>query len=476
VPFNFGTPEFYQGRSNLNELPIGKCKLREGCLSFNVLSLSLKEEKEVTKNVFRKLSLIVVTLLVALTLAACGSAATNTPAPAATTAPAGAATTAPAGAATTAPAAGGTVSLPKVTGKITLWHAYGSGGSGEAQALTKALAEFKKDNPDAAVEALDVPFDQIFNKFRTEAATGAGPDLMVVPSDSLGDLVRAKVLEPVDDKIKPYLESYTPIAVEGSKVDGKMYMVPGTPKAVAMFYNKDKVKTVPKTTAEMLAAQKAGTKFAFNNGIYHQFGLTGAYGGKLLDASGKCTATANTGFADAFKFMADMKAAGAQLISDGDKAGQAFSTGQADAIIEGPWKTADFKKAFGDKLGVAPIPSATGPATPLTGVDGFHINSSSKNKDNAINFALYMSANPKIVQMFVDIGQVPWLKSVTSTDPITQGFAQAVATGFPRPQVPELANFWANFGDAYTKATESGADATKAVADACAAMDKANKK
>jgi arabinogalactan oligomer/maltooligosaccharide transport system substrate-binding protein len=177
--------------------------------------------------------------------------------------------------------------------------------------------------------------------------------------------------------------------------------------------------------------------------------------------------------------MQDMKAAGGQLISDGDKAGQAFATGAADAIIEGPWKTADFKKVYGDKLGVAPIPAGPkGAAAPLTGVDGWYLNANLKGDKltNAVNFALYMTS-PKIEQYFIDLGgHIPADKTLKISDPITQGFAVAVATGYPRPQVAELDNFWGNFGDAYTKATDSGADAAASVKDACAKMNAANKK
>jgi arabinogalactan oligomer/maltooligosaccharide transport system substrate-binding protein len=82
---------------------------------------------------------------------------------------------------------------------------------------------------------------------------------------------------------------------------------------------------------------------------------------------------------------------------------------------------------------------------------------------------------PEAQQTFVDVaGHIPANTSVTVTDPITQGFADAVATGYPRPQVQALDNFWANFGNSQQLILESGADPTQAVADACAAMNEAN--
>src|SRR5690242_10869771 len=101
--------------------------------------------------------------IVALLLAACGGAAT-TAAPAATQPPA--ATSAPA--ATTAPSG--------PSGEITIWNAYHAGGSEEA-ALLQIVDNAQKQYPDLKITVLNVPFDQIFDKYKTEVAAGGGPDM-----------------------------------------------------------------------------------------------------------------------------------------------------------------------------------------------------------------------------------------------------------------------------------------------------------
>ena len=75
-------------------------------------------------------------------------------------------------------------------------------------------------------------------------------------------------------------------------------------------------------------------------------------------------------------------------------------------------------------------------------------------------------------QVFVDTaGHIPANTGNTISDPITKGFSDAVATGFPRPQIKQLDNFWGNFGNAQQLILETGADPVTAIADACAAMD-----
>src|SRR6266542_1997469 len=263
----------------------------------------------------RMLKLFGAITLKALLLAACGggTAATPTTAPAAaahTAAPAAAAptaaaepTAAPAAtaaaeptAAETAPTAmaeptaastGGATAGPKVTGEVTLWHAYGA-GSAEETAINQLIDKAKTDNPDAKITVLSVPFDQIFNKFETEAAAGGGPDMFIAPNDSLGKEVRADLLMAVDDQIK------------------------------------------------------GGLKIAFNENSYHNVGFLTGFGGKIVDDTGKCAL--DPAFGEAMAYLKSLKDAGAEFFTDGGKANDAFQTGKVDAIINGPWATGDYKK------------------------------------------------------------------------------------------------------------------------------------
>ena len=110
--------------------------------------------------------------------------------------------------------------------------------------------------------------------------------------------------------------------------------------------------TPPTTSDELLAGVKDGSvKIGINQGVYHQFGWTGAFGGTLMDDTGKCTADAG-GFAEAFAYLKELKDAGATFNTDGNALKTDFQTGKINAIIDGPWQTADFRTALADKLAV----------------------------------------------------------------------------------------------------------------------------
>jgi arabinogalactan oligomer / maltooligosaccharide transport system substrate-binding protein len=399
--------------------------------------------------------------------------------------PSGGATTAPSTAASTAPSTDPGASAPAesqapaaLEGEITLWHSYGSGG-GETGALTTVLDTVRAANPGLTINVVEQPFDQIFTKWRTDVAAGEGPDMFIAPNDSLGQDAREQSLMNLDEFLvdNPALEGYLPVAIEGSKVDGSFYMVPESLKAVALWYDKSALATPPTTSEELLAGVTDGSiKLGVNQGVYHQFGWTGAFGGTLMDDTGKCTAD-QAGFADAFAYLKSLKDAGATFNTDGNALKTDFQTGKINAMIDGPWQTADFRTALGENLAVTTIPAGpAGAANPFTGTDGWYINPNldATQAALAVNTALALT-DPASEQVFVDdAGHVPANPAVTVTDPITQGFADAAAAGLPRPQNEQFNNWWGPFGDALNKVIDTGADPVQAVADACALMNEAS--
>lgn len=416
-----------------------------------------------------KIRLVALIAGAAIFAAACGGpAATKAPSTApGSTAPGSTApeSTAPE---STAPESAAPAAL---TGTIELWHSYGSGG-GETTAFLKALDAVKAANPDLTVNVVEQPFSDIFTKWQTDVLAGGGPDMYIAPNDSLFSQADAGALADLTTALTGKLEGFSQVAVDGSKVDGKMFMVPESLKAVAMWYDKSVVTAAPTTTDELLAGVKDGSiKLGLNQGIYHMFGFSGAFGGTLMDDTGKCVAD-QAGFADAFKYFADLKAAGAKFYTDGNAQKQDFQTGKLNVTIDGPWQTADFTKALGDKLAVAPIPAGpVGAANPFTGTDGWYINPNSKNMDLAIALALELVGTKSEQVMTAEAGHVPAAPDVTIDSPIVQGFADAATNGLARPQNKPFGNFWGPFGDALNQVVDKSADPAKAITDACALMN-----
>ncbi len=374
---------------------------------------------------------------------------------------------------TEAPGAGG------LTGEITLWHTYRAGGS-EEKAIGDAVAQLMKDNPGLTVNVLEIPFDQIENKWTTEVAASGGPDMFTMPNDNLGTWVRGSLAAPVDDLMKDHLGDFSKAGIDGLTVDGKLYGVPGIIKALALAYNNSTVPTPPKTTDDLLALVKSGKKLVVIQSAYYNFGwMQGAFGGSLMDATGKCVADQGTGFTDAFQYLLDLKKAGADFETDGGKADTMVEQGQAEMMVEGPWVLGDFKKALGDKLGIAPMPAGPkGPAQPLSGIDGWYVNPNAtpERQKLAVDVGLYLFGVKGAGFWANEAGDPMVANGLTVSDPLVKAYADAAAAGFPRPQSKEFGNWWGPFGDAVTKVMEGTLAPADAVKEACAAMNKANGK
>ena len=94
----------------------------------------------------------------------------------------------------------------------------------------------------------------------------------------------------------------------------------------------------------------------------------------------------------------------------------------------------------------------------------------------AVGAALYLFG-PEGAQIYADTAGSPMVATgVQAKDPLVTAFAQAAASGFPRPQSVEFGNWWGPFGDAVTKVMEGQLEPAAAVTEACAAMNKASGK
>jgi arabinogalactan oligomer/maltooligosaccharide transport system substrate-binding protein len=392
------------------------------------------------------------------------------------------ATTAPtSGAPTGAQPTEAATAQPTLSGTLNIWHTYASGAGTEKATYDAIITDIQTNNPDLKITTTVQNFfgaGNIFDKYALEAQAAGGPDMFIVPNDSLGSQVRANLLQPLDDLATGKLGDFSDLSVAGCTVDGKLYCIPESLKAVGLYYDKSAVPTPPTTLDEYLQMQKDGKiKAGFNQGAYHGFGFWAAYGGKLMDDTGKCVAD-TTGVDKAHQFFKDMKDAGAAWSGANNyaKSADAFKQGQTNVFVDVPWASGGYLETLKDKLAVAALPSGpTGPSQPMTGVDGWFVNPNSASQELAVAVALLISTQYE--QQFVDkAGHIPAYKNATISDPITQGFADAVANGFVRPQVKELDNFWGNFDNALNEVLDKGTDPAAAVTKACAAMNTANKK
>ncbi|HRJ57086.1 MAG TPA: extracellular solute-binding protein [Anaerolineales bacterium] len=346
-------------------------------------------------------------------------------------------------------ACGGGGGASTTQGEVTFWHAYGTGSAEEA-ALAKLLEQAKTDLPNITINVLQVPFNDIFNKYDTDVAAGGGPDMFIAPNDNLGGQARAGTIADITALVEGKLGDYSELSQGGMMYDGKMYGIPESMKAVVLWYNTDLMPTPPATTDDLKAMMEGGTPVAVSFGCYHHWGFFGSFGGQIFDDQfGFVTGADNQAkVADAMSYLNDLYQIS---VENGwprnDSDGLApFTEGSVAAITNGNWAMGDYRNALGDKLGVAPIPAGPGGASnPLLGVDGFYFNPNSQNTEAAIEVALYLTNTAAQQMMMDEAGHVPANTTVEVTDPLIQGLLDAFSTAYFRPQVEAMGNYWGNF-------------------------------
>lgn len=363
-------------------------------------------------------------------------------------------------------------------GKLLVWINGDKGYNG----LQKVGDEFAKHTgvPVTVEHPEDAP-----GKFQQAAAAGKGPDVWCWPHDRIGEWIQSGLIVAVTPS-KKVRDEIEPTAWDAFTVGGKVWGYPLSVESIGLMYNKDLVKTPPKSfddviklDKELSAKGKKAILWDYNN-TYFTWPLLAANGGYVFgkDAKGNLDPSkVGVNAAGAVK-GADLLAA---MIKDGVMprgAGYAdmeagFNQGRVAMMITGPWAWDNARKSQID-FGVAPIPAVAGkPSKPFVGVLGCMVTAPSPNKDLAREFlenhvlridglkkinADVPLGTPANRQFFQELSQDPNIKATM----------QNVRQGEPMPNIPEMGRFWSAMASALENIT-NGRQTPKEALDAAAA-------
>jgi len=394
------------------------------------------------KKLFALISLV---LIASFALAACGTAATPTEAPAEPVEPV--ATEAPAP--TEAPVA------EPVT--IAFWEQEGE----EVDVfIDQLLADFMAANPDITVERTHYENEALRDQFQTASLAGAAPEVVRVPSDFAGPFSALEIIAPVDQLFdQAFIDQSFPGAYENSKVAGTYWGVPdGYGNHLMLIYNKSLIAEPPATFEELVTKAKELTTgdiqgFAYNqNEPYWGAGFYGAFGGWPLDEN-DAPQFNNESFINYLKFVSQLKTDG--VIPDEcnyDCADVFMKDGKAAMIINGDWSLGGYTEALGDNLGVAPVPSINGnPYTEMTGNKTFMFSNAvlddEAKKQAVVKLVTYMTS-PEVQKLWLDqFKRLPSNIEVAkdpsiASDPILAGSMAALSNGRGQPAAPQMRCAW----------------------------------
>ena len=326
---------------------------------------------------------------------------------------------------------------------LTIWDQEVRGG--QAAQIKRLNAAFLAKYPNVKIKRVAKSFTDLQTTLKLAVSSNKAPDIVEANQGRpiMGQLVKGGLLKPLDAYADAYgwkdRWSKTLLDLNRFSADGKtfgagnLYGVSQQGEIVGVFYNKDKVDTVPRTFAEfeaMLAkAKKAGeTPISFGNldkfGGIHEFqtvqnqfaskdatrNFVFAKDGASFDTpENKEAATTLQDWAKKGYFTKDFNGTGY------DPAWQQFTKGKGPFTIAGTWITSDALTALGDKLGFFLMPGKEAGAEPVSlGGESlpWGITSKSKNADVAAAYIDFIT-NAKAADVQVETDNLPATQATT---------------------------------------------------------------
>ncbi len=316
----------------------------------------------------------------------------------------------------------------------------------EIPQLTKEAQAWAKETGNSVKVIKDTDSD--FSKLIVAAKSAEAPDVVIgVPHDRIGSFAKAGILQAAPAGQINASDYISNEVVQAGEYDGKQYGVPFFTETYALFYNKDKVKDVPKTWDDLLTDAKADGGFEYDlNTLYFSYPLLANNGAYIFKNDNGKLDPKNIGLdksAPGFQMMQDIINKGIMTASvTGDIAKGDFQSGKTAFYISGPWDVDSLRKA-GVNFGIAKLPNINGnPAQSFMGVQTGVVLKNTKNSALDWDLMKYLSQNDNIAAIGKVGNRIPAKKGITVPDASLQGFADQMKSAVPMPNIPEMSPVW----------------------------------
>jgi multiple sugar transport system substrate-binding protein len=367
----------------------------------------------------RKLGMLTVAAVAALSLGACGS---STSSPSASTGP----ETSPA--ASTAASAAPSVAEHKPV-SITVGVLRPGATQEAADALNLQISEFEAKYPWITIESQE--YNWTAPTFTAALAAGTLPDVFTIPfTDGKGLIAQHQIVN-IDSRVRalPYVDKFNPnVLVNGQDADGKIYALPTQAYGMSLTYNRtlftqaglnpdqppttwDEVRADAKTIAQKTGLAGFAEMATQNTGGWQLTTMTYALGGSMetIGDDGKVTATLdNAATKSALAFLHSLRWDDNSMGSTFDYAwgsiNQAFAAGQIGMFTGG----SDLYTAMvqnnelnPDDYGVATIPLGDSPNAGVLGggtLVAVNVNTTEAQRDAGVDWIDFYYMNKLLTQ------------------------------------------------------------------------------
>jgi multiple sugar transport system substrate-binding protein len=371
-----------------------------------------------------------------------------------------------------------------------MWAEYDGLTPEYAQSLEKA---FEEANPDVDLKIISTPWNEFHDRLITFIGGNQAPDLSVIGTRWLLELLDLGVVEPIEQHLsKELVNNIEPASMEG-KIGNTLYALPVAIGTRLMYYRSDLISKAPETFEEILeVAQKINkppdfyaigmigqkyvelTEFAYylfgNGGYFFEINSDGTYG--------KSTVNSEAGVG-ALTFMNDLvnkhkvTQPGVNAYKR-DEVQNLLLSGKLGIMLSGGFTASLLKQKNVDfKWDVAPMPHFKGkPQSSLLVTDSIVMFKSSKNKKAAAKFLEFFYQDKWRLEFDKLVGFPPVTKSLGKNEffqtPVYKTMIASTPTAKGWPLIAE----WPECNDIIWEAIEAtflGQKQPKAALDEAAA-------
>lgn len=318
----------------------------------------------------------------------------------------------------------------------------------------KIAKDFTKKYKNIKVRVVQSPNGSANAKTDVGKDPSKAADVFEVPNDQLGQMAEAGYINPVSPSAaKDIKANYISVASKGVTWKGKLYTFPYAEQAQTLYYNKSKLSASDVKDWKTLTS-KGVVATDFTN-AYVMWPVMFSAGTKLFGDNGQdlkgSTFNSQQGV-NALKWYAAQK--NNKGVMQTSNALNQLKKGNAQAILDGPWDAANIKNILGNNFAVAPYPKIevggkTVQMEAFLGIEGFAINSHTKNAKAASELAAYITNKKAQLIAHKEAGQIPVLKSAVNSsavqnDPVAKAVMQMTKPGYSvlQPMLPQMAIFW----------------------------------
>ncbi|MBU1108541.1 MAG: extracellular solute-binding protein [Candidatus Riflebacteria bacterium] len=275
------------------------------------------------------------------------------------------------------------------------------------------------------------------------------PDIVLLVNDWIGELSRQNLLLPITASFSHIM----PAMLDGVTVENKLYAVPWSFEALALFYNTDLVATPPRNFEELIsigAALGPNCLYPFiyeNKNFYSHAPLFFGFGASIFAADGRIDLQ-TAEHENSLKFARDLQVRWNLLPAKANYPAMInlFGRGQIGMIISGPWSMPEIERSPVN-FAVTRIPdiSASQPARPFIGIKGFAVNAHTAHPREAL-MVVEMLGSQEIQSLAARrIGLLPCYQPVSGNQELTlhqQGFLDSARYGIPLPPGESMKLVW----------------------------------